>query len=41
VRLLLESSSASIAKPATEPENILLHHALQMSHGFGFDKKNL
>ena len=34
VRLLLESSSASIAKPATEPDNILLHHALQLSHEF-------
>lgn len=38
MRLLLESSSASIAKPATEPDNILLHHALQSSHEYDLTK---
>ena len=39
VRLLLESSSASMANPATEPATILLHHALQLSHEYDLMKK--
>jgi hypothetical protein len=32
VRLLFESFSARIEKPATEPAKILLHHPLKQSH---------